>query len=75
MTTQPFTKLIEMQFVKVGTRTKFIGFIGQLTDESGIVLHSQLYDTKPEAETALNNLVRELLIDYCDRGLVERQPL
>lgn len=67
----PFTKTIEMQFAPAGKRTKFVGFVGQLKDESGIVLHSQLYETKPQAERALDALTRELLIDYAERGLVD----
>jgi hypothetical protein len=74
MQTSPFTKTIEMQFAKVGKRTKLAGFIGQITDESGIVLHSNLYATKPEAEQALDALVHELLTDYAERGLVDTLP-
>lgn len=72
--TATFTKTIEMQFAKVGKRTKLAGFVGQITDEAGVVLHSQVYATKDDAQVALDNLVRELLIDYADRGLVDTVP-
>lgn len=71
----PFTKTIEPQFERVGRRTKLAGHVGQITDESGLVLHSQLYDTQPQAEQALDSLVRELLADYAERGLVDTVPM
>jgi hypothetical protein len=74
MATSTFTKSIEMQFERDGKRTRFVGFIGQLVDESGVVLHSQSYATKPEAERALDALAHELLIDYAERGLVDELP-
>lgn len=69
-----FTKSIEMQFAPAGKRTKFVGFIGQLTDERGIVLHAHLYATKDDARVALDALVHELLIDEAERGLVDTLP-
>lgn len=76
MQTSPatFTKLIEMQFERAGKRTKFVGFIGEIRDESDVLIHSALYDTKPEAEIKLDALVRELLIDYAEQGLVDTLP-
>lgn len=69
-----FKKTIEMQFARDGKRTKLVGFVGQITDESGLVLHSQLYPTKDAAQWALDSLVHELLIDYAERGLVDTVP-
>ena len=74
MTTSPFTKLIEMQFAPAGRRTKFVGFIAELRDESGLLLFSQVFDRRADAEQALNGLVRELLLDYAERGLVDTLP-
>jgi hypothetical protein len=70
-----FTKSITAQFEQVGRRQKLVGQLGQITDESGMVIHSQLYNTHPEAEAKLNALVRELLIDYAERGLVDTLPV
>lgn len=69
-----FTKHIEMQFERVGSRTKLAGFVGELRDESGILIHSQSYDTKSQAEIKLDALTRELLLDYAERGLVDTLP-
>jgi hypothetical protein len=69
-----FTKTTSPQFETIGRHRKLVGFIGELTDESGVVLHSQSYATKPEAERALDALAHELLIDYAERGLVDELP-
>ena len=69
-----FTKLIEMQFERAGKRTKLVGFIAELRDEAGLLLFSQVYDRRADAEQALDKLVRELLLDYAERGLVDTLP-
>jgi hypothetical protein len=69
-----FTKSITPQFEQVGRRQKLVGQLGEIRDETGIPIHSQLYDTAPEAEIKLDALVRELLIDYAERGLVDELP-
>jgi hypothetical protein len=74
MTTSPFTKTYIPTFETIGKRKQLVGFVGELRDESGTVLSAQLYDTKPEAETALDNLTHELLIDYAERGLIDTLP-
>lgn len=72
----PFTKSITASFEVTGKNRKhLVGFVGELRDESGTVLSAQLYDTQPEAEQALNDLTRELLLDYAERGLVDTVPV
>lgn len=73
-TTSPFTKTYTPSFEQDGRKRHFVGILGQLTDGSGLLLFSQIYDDKQTAETALNDLVRELLTDYCERGLVDTVP-
>ena len=71
----PFTKSITAQFETIGRRQRLVGFIAELRDESGLLLFSQSFDTKPQAEAALDSLVHELLIDYAQRGLVDTVPV
>jgi hypothetical protein len=70
-----FTKTITAQFEQVGRKQKLVGQLGEIRDESGLLIHSQLYNTAPEAEIKLNALVRELLTDYAERGLVDTLPV
>jgi hypothetical protein len=74
MTTATFTKSITPQFETVGSRQKLVGQLGEIRDESGLLIHSQSYDSKIEAEMALDDLVYELLVDYAERGLVDALP-
>jgi hypothetical protein len=75
MTTSPFTKTITAQFETVGRRQKLVGQLGEIRDESGLLIHSQSYDSTIEAEQALDDLVYELLVDYAERGLVDALPV
>jgi hypothetical protein len=75
MTTATFTKSIQPYWKTAGRRNKLAGFIGDLYDENGVVLHSKLYDSTIEAEQALDDLVYELLVDYAERGLVDTLPV
>lgn len=68
-----YTKNIEMQFERVGKRTRLTGFIGELRDGE-ILLHSQQYSTNSQAEQALDRIVYELLTDLADQGLVDDVP-
>lgn len=70
-----FTKSITPQFEQVGRKQKLVGQLGEIRDETGILIHSQSYDTKPQAEQALDDLVYDLLLDYADRGLVDTLPV
>ena len=69
-----FTKAINPNFEDNGRRKRLVGFIGTLTDESNIVIHSMEYRTYSEAEIRLDLLVHELLLDAASRGLVDTVP-
>ena len=70
-----FTKSITAQFATIGKkRQRLVGQLAELRDESGLLLFSQSFATKPQAEQALDSLVHELLIDYAERGLVDTLP-
>lgn len=69
--TTPFVKSITASYEVTGRRKRLVGFVGALRDESGTVLSAQLYDTKPDAEQALDALAHELLLDAAERGLVD----
>lgn len=74
MTTATFERTITPAYETIGKRQRLTGFIGQLTDEAGVVLHSMEYSTNGQAEMALNALVFDLLMDAADRGLVDTLP-
>lgn len=69
-----FTKTISPNFEDNGRRRLLTGFIGALTDESNIVIHSMEYRSYSEAEIRLDLLVHELLLDAANRGLVDTLP-
>lgn len=58
-----------------GKRKRLTGFIGELRDEHGMLIHSQEYSTYSQAEYALDALVHELLIDFCEQGPVDELPV
>lgn len=66
-----FEKDIAPSFAIDGRRKRLVGYIGQITDESGVVLHDHEYSTYGQAENALNAVVYDLLMDYAERGLVD----
>ncbi len=68
-----YTKNIEMQFEKVGKRTKLVGYIGELRDGETLI-HSAVYSTYSEAEIALDALAYELLTDLAEQGLIDDLP-
>lgn len=70
-----FTKTYITAFEQIGKRKHLIGVIGELHDEGGLLIHSQLYDNKAQAEQALNTLTHELLMDYAEHGLVDAFPV
>lgn len=70
-----FTKTISPNFEDNGRRRLLTGFIGALTDESNIVIHSMEYRSYSEAEIRLDLLVHELLLDAANRGLVDTLPV
>lgn len=69
-----FKKSYITAFEQVGKRRHLTGCIGELHDEGGLLIHSQLYDDKPQAEAALDALVHELLTDAWKHGLVDALP-
>lgn len=70
-----FTKTYTPSFDTSTRRRRFVGIVGAITDESGIVLHSALYDNQTQSETDLNALAHELLMDYAERGLTDTVPV
>lgn len=71
----PFDKTITPNYEIDGRRKRLTGFVGQIADEGGVVLHSWEYNSYGEAETALNAVVYDLLMDYAERGLVDTVPV
>lgn len=69
-----FNKTIDPSYEIDGRRKRLVGYIGQITDESGVVLHSYEYSTHSQAENGLNAIVYDLLMDYAERGLVDTVP-
>lgn len=68
-----YRKAIHPHYEQCGRHKKLTGYDGLLFD-GDILIHDKEYSTYSQAETALNALVYDLLMDLAERGLSNELP-
>ena len=70
-----YNRTITPHYEISGRRKHLTGFIAELRDEGGMLIHSQEYSTYSQADRALDALVYELLTDLCEQVLIDTLPM
>lgn len=70
-----YTRTITPNYEPIGKRERLTGFIGELRDEGGVLIHSREYSTYSQAERAMDVIVYDLLSDLCEQGLTDTLPI